>query len=300
MRVPLLIIALVVSGVGVYWVNAQSTNAPQSNDEAAIRKTVDAYAATLKTGDLKGILAHWTPDADFTDEEGNEIKGHEALRKRFAEGIDELKAGKSEIKIKSVRFLTPDVATLDGFVEFTPQNGTVQSNKFSAVMTKKDGRWLIASARDLAEMSGEAGGRAVKALDWITGEWTAEDRGTTIKLTVKPELDGKFALMRYDIKGPKDSMSVLQLVGWDPIEGAIRSWAFDSRGGFGEGAWEREAAVWTSNNVGVLPSGQTGTSVNTIQVLNPNSFVWKSTAREVEGQPIPDHEIKFTRVVTKP
>lgn len=28
----------------------------------------------------------------------------------------------------------------------------------------------------------------------------------------------------------------------------------------------------------------------------PDSFVWQATEREVEGQPIPDSEIKYTRV----
>jgi uncharacterized protein (TIGR02246 family) len=287
-------------GLGAFYISAQQTPVIAQNDDASIRAAVEQYEKTLKTGDLKAILSNWTADADFTDEDGKVFQGRDAIGKLFQENLKELKAGKSALKIESLRFLTPEVVTMSGAVEFTRPEGVIETNRFSAVWTKKDGRWLIASARDLPDREGLAGERGMKELQWLTGDWTAEDRGTTVKLSVRPELSGKFALMRYEIKGPKEALTVLQLLGYDPIQGALRSWAFDSRGGFGESLWSRENAVWTSESVGVLPSGQTGSAVNYVRILSPNSFMWQSTRREVEGQPIPDHELKYNRVTPKP
>ena len=274
---------------------AAQTGVP-AGDEASIRTAIEKYATSMKTGDLKQILDNWTADADFTDEDGQIHKGHEAIGKLFTANLKDLKSGKSAIKIESLRFLSPDVATMEGSIEFTPENGVVEFNRFGAVWAKRNGAWLIASARDLPELEGRIGERGMKELQWLAGDWTAEDRGTTIKLNVKPGLGGKFAFMKYDIKTPKEEMTVLQVLGFDPVEGSLRSWVFDSRGGFGDSLWTRENNLWTSLSSGVLPSGQIGSSINLVQVTGPNSFTWKSTQREVEGQPIPDSELKYTRV----
>jgi uncharacterized protein (TIGR02246 family) len=271
--------------------------AAPAGDEAAVRAAIEKYALSMKTGDLKQILDYWTTDADFTDEDGQVHKGHEAIGKLFAANLKDLKSGKSGIKIESLRFLTPDVAAMEGAIEFTPENGIPEFNRFSAVLAKRDGAWRIASARDLPELEGKVGERGMKELQWLAGDWTADDHGTIVKLNVKPGLDGRFAFMKYDIKTPKEQMTVLQVLGFDPVEGTLRSWAFDSRGGFGDSLWTRENNVWTSLSSGVLPSGQIGSSINLVQVTGPNSFTWKSTQREVEGQPIPDAELKYTRVV---
>jgi uncharacterized protein (TIGR02246 family) len=299
MRTCLAAAITVAMGLGALCLKAQQTAVIAQNDDAPIRATIDLYAKALKTGDLKAILSYWTADADFTDEDGKAFKGRDAIGKLFQENVKDLKAGKSALKIDSLRFLTPDVVTMNGAVEFTRPEGIVETNRFSAVLAKKDGRWLIASARDLPDLEGQAGDRGMKELQWLTGDWTAADRATKIKLSVRPELSGKFALMRYEIKGPKETLTVLQLLGYDPIQGALRSWAFDSRGGFGESLWSRENSVWTSESVGVLPSGQVGSAVNYIRILSPNSFTWQSTRREVEGQPIPDNELKYNRVTPK-
>src|SRR5262249_55369008 len=154
------------------------------NDDA-IRATIEQYSKALKAGDLKAILPYWTADADFTDEDGKVFKGRDAIGKLFQENLKDLKAGKSALKIDSLRFLTPDVVTMNGAVEFTRPEGIVETSRFSAVLTKIDGRWLFASARDLPAQEGEAGDRSLKELQWLTGDWTAEDRGTTIRLSVR-------------------------------------------------------------------------------------------------------------------
>ncbi|MBX7104106.1 MAG: nuclear transport factor 2 family protein [Gemmataceae bacterium] len=296
MRILVVSLTVLVAGIGILWAGGQQGGAA-ANDEAGVKAAIEAYCTSLKSGDLATIMANWVPDADFTDESGNLIKGREAISRLFVGTLADLKAGKTAFKIDTLRFLSADVVVMDGALEFTPPDGSVESNRFSAVWAKKGGKWMIASARDLPETEGQAADRGLREMQWLTGEWVGEDKGTTIRLTVKPELNGKFALMKYEVKGPKETMTIIQVLGWDPTEGALRSWTFDSRGGFGESAWVRDGSVWAGDTTGVLPSGQVGTALNIIRLAGPNSFVWQSTQREVGGQPIPDHEIKYTRVV---
>src|SRR5262245_9299574 len=175
------LIATVVAGVlGALWASAQQADSSTGSAEAAIRKAAEGYGAALKGGDLKEVAAFWAPDAEFTDSEGNVLRGRDEINKRIAESLEDLKTGKSVINIKSFRFLTPDVATTDGFIEFTPANGTMEADKFSAVWTRKDGRWVIASARDLPESEDDIGARAVNTLKWLQGDWTAEQAESRI------------------------------------------------------------------------------------------------------------------------
>jgi uncharacterized protein (TIGR02246 family) len=300
MRQSITATLLALTCLAFFWAAGTERAGAQAaaNDEAALRATVDAYSASLGTGDLNAIMNHWSPDADFTSDSGDVTKGRDAIGKLMAANLAELKTGKSAVKIDTIRFLTNDVAAMDGAVEFTPANGPLESNRFSAVWARKNGRWIIASARDLPEGEEHVADRGMKELQWLVGEWTAQDRDTSIKLTVKSELDGKFAFGKFEIKNPKQTIIVYQMLGYDPTEGSLRAWTFDSRGGFGETVWERDGSNWAGDNAVVLPTGQVGTSYNTIQMMGPNQFKWHATNREIEGQPIPDSEITYNRVTT--
>lgn len=289
-------VALFHSG---FHASGQPTGDKVNPEEASIRATIGMYTAALKNGDLKGILAFWTADADFVDVAGEHHKGKDAIGKLFEQNLKDLQQGKSTIKVDTIRFLSGDVAVLHGAVEFTHAGGDVEHNRFSSTWVKRGGNWLIASVRDLPEAAAEAGERGMKALQFLVGDWTAEEKTVSVKLNVKLGMGEKFAFMNYDIKKGKESLNVLQIVGYDPVDGALRSWTFDSRGGFGDGLWVKDGNVWIGDMVGVLPTGQVGSATHSIRVDGPNAITFQSFNREVDGQAVPDHELKYTRVAAK-
>jgi uncharacterized protein (TIGR02246 family) len=292
MRSWIICAALVASGLTAMWAGGQ--NAAQQNDEAGLRKAVEAYGAALQAGDLNAILALWTPDADYIDEDGQTIRGRDAIGALYKDSLADYKASKVSAKINAIRFLTPDVAVMDGVVESTSKDGDSDRNHFSATWTRTGGKWMIASARSLPETPADMAERGMTELKWLIGDWVAESGDTKIKLSVKPDLGNKFLRMEFQISA-KEPITVVQYVGWDPIEGAVRTWTLDSRGGFGNGLWTRNASMWVGETEGFLPTGQVATAVAYMRTTGPNSFVWQATEREVDGQPIPDNEIKYTR-----
>jgi hypothetical protein len=92
-------------------------------------------------------------------------------------------------------------------------------------------------------------------------------------------------------------MKVTQWVGWDPQTEQIKSWVFDDQGGNAEALWVRNGNTWMADSVGVLPDGSTGSGVNVLKYQDDKTFIWQSIRREVDGQPLPDMEVKFTRAV---
>ena len=52
------------------------------------------------------------------------------------------------------------------------------------------------------------------------------------------------------VVGGDVDMSGMQIIGWDPAAKQIRSWVFDSDGGFYEGKWTRKGDRWVIQQTG--------------------------------------------------
>src|SRR5262249_61271190 len=144
---------------------------------------------------------------------------------------------------------------------------------------------------DTADVPGAGG--ALKDLKWMVGDWVAEKEG--INVSIRWAMNRAFLLQEYTAKQGEGRLEVQQLVGFDPLTGKIKSWTFDSMGGYGEGLWTRDGNSWVIETAGVLPNGQTGTAVNTIRFVDDQHAVFEARNREVGGQPIADSEVKLVR-----
>ena len=73
---------------------------------------------------------------------------------------------------------------------------------------------------------------------------------------------------------------------------------FDSRGGFGEGSWSRRSPTWTVAVAGVTADGRHGTGTNQWTHVDDNTFIFQSLDRDIDGHPLPDVKITYTRSKT--
>jgi hypothetical protein len=83
-------------------------------------------------------------------------------------------------------------------------------------------------------------------------------------------------------------MAGMQIIGWDPLEKKIRSWVFDSDGGFAEGSWKKQGNQWHIHQTGVLPDGRKSSSVNVITYIDDNTCTLQSVNRVVDGEILPN------------
>jgi len=285
-------------------VSAPPARASQSTDEKAIRQVAADYVKAFRKGDVDAVLAFWDADAEFIDEAGKITKGREAIGALLRKNRNALQASKLEIRPTSIRFLTPDVAMVDANTVFRNADGTADKGPLTAVLIKKDGRWLLRSVRDLPEPSeDESPGpyERLKQLEWLIGEWDDTNLEAEVHLSCRWNDDQSFLVQRYTVKQKdKKFFSVTQWVGWDPAREQIRSWFFDSVGGFGEGVWTREGNQWVVEIEGLVPDGDTGTSRNIWRFVDDNHFVWQAKERAVDSRPLADVEVQFARQAAKP
>jgi uncharacterized protein (TIGR02246 family) len=267
--------------------------------DAAIRKAAHNYAEAFNRGDLDGLLAIWAADADYVDSSGATHKGKAALGALFRQSMEHFKGHKLSGQITAIRFLKPDVAVEDGTLEFTGPEGVAQASRYTAVWTKKDGRWLISSARDVG---GHADGAApssyqrLRELEWLVGDWRHADGEDKLALTVRWALNKGFLVVEYQVRTKEgDPLDVTQWVGWDPLQGGIRSWFFDSHGGHGVSDWTRAGNTWKLATEGVTPDGRIGRSVNVVKFIDEGAFLLQLTDRQVDDHPLPDIEARLVR-----
>ena len=274
-----------------------------ANSEQAVRKAVAAYVEAMNKGDLDGLMACLAPDADFIDEAGKTTRGTEALTARFKTLLPTLKGTKVGGKVYSVKFLRPEVALVDGALEYTSADGTRDSNRFAVVWVKSGDKWVISSARDLPAEVEEAPSLTypqLKPLEWLIGDWVDDPGKGTVKINCKWAPNKSFLVMEYEVKNEgADPLLVTQRIGWDPVNNRVRSWVFDSTGGFGEGYWQRDGNKWVVGASGILADGGTGGSTNVYEFKDDNTFLYRSVDRDIDGQPLADVEVKFVRKAAK-
>jgi uncharacterized protein (TIGR02246 family) len=225
--------------------------------EAAIQKQAEAFVEAFHKGDARAMAALWAADGDFTDQSGQHLKGREAIEKHFAALFAEHKGLKVRIESDSLRFATPDVAVEDGTTEvFPPDGGPPSRARFTNVLVKKDGQWLLSSVRATPFVP-PSNYRHLRGLEWAIGDWAGEaEEGGVERLSVAWSDNQNFikATFATTIKNVPVG-SATQRIGWDPVAKRIRSWVFDADGGFGEGSWARDGKKWVVKTTSVLPGG---------------------------------------------
>jgi uncharacterized protein (TIGR02246 family) len=275
--------------------NAASTNqspvgeSQKSQDEKAIQAATAAFVKASNAGDAKAIAALFTEDAESIDEDGTLVQGRQAIEDSFAQTFAASPGGKMEIKIDSLRFLSPDVAKEEGRCTITPAGaGGPDVDRYTVLYVKKDGKWLQSSVREHPDHDRSPHDR-LKELEWLVGDWVDESDAAVVFSTCRWSEDKNF-LLRHDtfqIQG-RPAMTGTQRIGWDPTTGQFKSWVFDSQGGQREGLWSRGGDKWVIKMSGTLRGGKISSETTIITRVNNDMARWKSVDRTAAGQVLPD------------
>jgi uncharacterized protein (TIGR02246 family) len=305
LRLSFIALAALVAllGYGFAWNAALPEDATgPAADEQAIMKAGAAYAAAFDRGDVDHLLSFWSPEAEYIDESGNVTKGREAIAAHIRKSQEDLKGYKMKLERTSFRFVTPDVALVDGKATLVSPEGKEDVTPFASVWVKSNGKWLVRSLRDLAEDdSKEAVTPAdhLKPLEPLLGDWVSADKSMDVRLHCGWTLHKSFMLAEYTVKsGDHESMTANRF-GWDPVNQQIHSWYFDSVGGFGEGNWSESDDGWVAQVSAVLPDGRIGTATQSIHLIGDKSFVFRIRNRAVDGRPLADVDMHFVRKAGK-
>lgn len=290
---------------------ARSADQPPSNetadarsaDEAAIRAAGAAFIEAYNAGDAKKLAALWSPEAIYVDPlTGEETVGRAAIEQVFTDAFADKQDAKLAVDAGSIDFVSPNVAIIRGVARVIRPGEEPEESEFMAVRVKRDGQWLLDRVSEIEkEKPLPSHYEYLKPLGWMIGSWHDDDPrpGVEIQTDCEWTKNRNFMTRSFAVAiGDQVSKSGMQIVGWDPTTKQIRSWLFDSEGGFGEGVWTHKGDQWFIQNTETLSDGGKATSLNIITQLDDNSIKWESVNRDIDGELQPN--IDPVVVVRKP
>lgn len=266
-------------------------NAGLNSSAAEIREAVASYVAAFNSHDVNALSRLWTEEGIYTIRStGERILGREAITKQFQEILDNKNAvTKIAVETASIEFVSPRVAVERGTAAVTRGKDDVTHSSYSTVYLKEDGRWLIDRVTE-EEMAPETGHyEQLKDLEWIIGDWIDAGEGFTISTACSWTAKQNFISRTYTVDGTDGFLSSgLQIIGWDAKRNAIRSWLFDSDGGFISGTWSRRGEQWVVQSVATLADGSSGSFTSIFEPQDDGTFTWQKINRVLDGRLLPN------------
>jgi uncharacterized protein (TIGR02246 family) len=275
-----------------------SKSAPkQSADESAIRANVAAFVKAYNAGDPKAVAALFSPEAQIIDEDGETTQGRDAIEKRVRGTFAESPQGRIKLNVESIRFIGSALAIETGKSTVTPSpGGTPDVSRYTAVHLKSsDGKWLMGFVRE-SEETELTNSERLKPLEWLVGDWIDESPDSVVITSCKWSDNKNFLLSDINIRVQgSNAMHLTQRIGWDPLTKQVKSWLFDSDGGYGESFWTRDGDRWLVKATAVRRDGTTASMTNIYTPTGKDSYTWQTTDRVVAGEVLPPMEIKVVR-----
>jgi uncharacterized protein (TIGR02246 family) len=270
-------------------------------------KRAQEFIAAFNKGDAKAVAGFWTPDGDYTDQEGNKYRGRKAIEKLYTKLFGDEKGMKLTITVTSLKQLSPEVALEEGTTEVTFVDGGPPSvSGFTAVLVKKDGEWYFQSVQETT-VQPPSNAEHFEDLEWLIGDWATEtkkeegNKGETLKASYSWDDNKNFIVGTFTTE--LDGLPVMggtQWIAWDAVDKKVRSWSFYSGGGFGEAVWTKEQGKLIIKLTAKTASGKKVSATNILTKKGPAEATWQMTKLTVDGESMPDRApIKMVRVLSE-
>jgi uncharacterized protein (TIGR02246 family) len=295
-----LVTAFTLVFVGVSFMTAQdkATKGPDREaDKQAIDKLIKANIQSFNNRDAAAIAANWTADGEYIVNDGAPIRGQANIQKGYADFFKALKGKpKVEVQTDNLRFTSNDTAVSEVTLRLKNEEGEMIASSWrNTLLVREGGQWKVAVVREWDRDIGLD--TSLKGLEWLIGTWQAVSKDREVTITYEWDENKAFIRGKYTVKeGAKVIESGTQMFGKDNADGGIRSWVFQSDGGFGGGLWTREGQKWTVDFYGVTADGKRLTADVLYVRIDANTFTWQSVGQAVDDQPIADSQpIRVTK-----
>jgi uncharacterized protein (TIGR02246 family) len=264
-------------------------------DRAGIEAQMQGFLKAFESGDAERVASFWTAGGELIGGDGSAHRGRAAIAKAYRELFGTKEKRRAEIQRESLRFPSRDTAIEEGQFKVRVGDGEPTASRYSVLHVREGGKWLMAVVR---EWPAEA--VSLSDLEWLIGTWVARRDDAEVRTTYEWLWNKSFIRMRFTIRQKDQTVSGFQMIGKDAESGELRSWTFESEGGFGEATLSRDGKRWEIASTGRLPDGSTMTATNLLVPLGPDSFTWQSVKRSVNGEEVGDiPPVKVTRVKEK-
>lgn len=254
-------------GVAAHAAAPRRLPSPAAGRSSDLRAEVEAalrdYGRDFNRHDVAAVASHWTAQGENLDlDSGETTSGRDAVRDVFAVLFTADDDAAIDIDVQAIRPVRGDVAVVDGTSTVRFGDGTRAGSRFSAVMVRQNGRWMLDSVRESADPAAAHAGRPLEQLEWLVGAWEHTGPRTEVRTRCFWSAGRGFLIRTHAVSGPAAvgevaagipallpeaevaDREVTEIIGWDPESQVIRSWVFTSAGRFAEGTWTPTSDGW--------------------------------------------------------
>lgn len=259
-------------------------------DEKAIRKVAQSYEEAYNQQDAAKLTAQWASDAAYINPvTGESAEGREAIEKLFKEKFAQGKKRHLEITIKNIEFPQADEAIENGVMKVTVDDQPAQQVAYRTRYVREKGQWFVKAINEIELQEAPTHFEQLKDLAWLVGKWEDSDDNVDILFDTQWDKYKNFIIQQFKMNiFEQDALEGKQIIAWDSAKDVIRSWVFDSDGGFGEGTWEKVDKSWYATMHFTLSDGSVASSINIYTPIDAHSYTFASVEREVGGEILPD------------
>jgi uncharacterized protein (TIGR02246 family) len=287
-------LAAVIAAVG--WLAATTAQAQDDADTKLIHASDEKLVAAFNAGKSDEIAALFLPNGELVDEDGTIYQGRKEIEELLKKFFAKFPGAQLTIEVESIRIIGP-VAIEEGTrYTTTKEQGERSQVRYTAVRTKVGKEWPIVSIRDANDDDPPTPNEQLQPLAWLVGEWINEGSDMAVKIKYRWDDEKNFLLGDFDIRrGGEVIMKSSHRIGWDPLAGKVRSWMFDSDGGYADATWTLVEDAWVMKSSAVTPEGETGSATVTIRPKDKDRFVMHGTERIIGDARADDFEITVVR-----
>lgn len=270
--------------------------------EQRIEAQLQNWQKAMNAGNAEGVAELFTSDGELVDETGRVLKGQPALTAFLTDYFAAFPKTVFELKPHSIRKLGDEVMIAEGEKTCaTPNSNVTAVTQFTALYIKQKDDWRLGSWREVEDRTSQSAGDHLKVLEWMVGEWINEQPDSEVHLTCRWSEDKNFLLRDFLVLvGGEVKVKSSQRIGWDPVKEQIRSWNFDSDGGFGEGVWAGGGDRWLVRTTSTLADGRIASALHFLTRDGDDKVTWESTARIVGDEVEADRQATMVRRPPEP
>jgi uncharacterized protein (TIGR02246 family) len=168
--------------------------------EEAIKKQVAEISTAFDKQDAAAIASIFLPDGEMINEEGTIYKGREELTALFKSFFERFPSAKLTPGIESIRPIGTTLAIEEGSRSITTSDGESRADlRYASVWSKVDGKWRIASTREVANDTPPSHHAIIESLDWMVGEWVNEGDDAAVQIIYRWSEDGNYILGDFEV-----------------------------------------------------------------------------------------------------
>jgi uncharacterized protein (TIGR02246 family) len=255
---------------------------PNADAKKTVLANVRAYMEAFNRQDVKALLKLFDENCELIETDGTKVRGLKELEEELKDAFDADPKARISVEVDSLTFVTPDVAIEMGKTTYFPDGKTLTAEaEYQATHVKKGKTWLMTHARGFNRKVLSAYDR-LRELEWLVGDWVDEGSDALVESTYRWNANKTFLLQDFTIRVKGDKvLSGTQRIGWDPLSKQIKSWVFDTEGGYGESVWSSVEDSWIVKAKAVRHDGKLVTVTNEITQVAKDRMRFESVDRIV-------------------